>query len=257
MKFVYLPELLAATLYPLLAWQGRRTRATTPRLPEAAGQTCGLAGGAGQVTGRMRILGIGESPVAGVGVASQEQAITAQLAQALAGKLNVAVEWHALGQNGARLQWARNALRQFVNAEDGDKSAWSAWDVVLIAFGVNDTTSFCPAKTYERELAALFNELQNTDIRADCIILAGVPPMHVFPALPQPLRLVLGMKARVLDQVKAKIAASLSHVRHVPFTGNFEDERLMAEDGYHPSALGVSIWAEELAKIVIENRQEK
>ncbi|MBC3916543.1 SGNH/GDSL hydrolase family protein [Undibacterium sp. CY18W] len=262
MKFVYLPELLAVALYPVLAWQGRRTRAMTPRLPEAAGQPFGLVGDAGQ-TGKglrpLKLLGIGESPVAGVGVVSYEQAITAQLAQALAGKLDTVVEWHALGQNGARLNWARNALRQFVHAGgevdgSGDRTVW---DVVLIAFGVNDTTSFCPATSYQRELTALINELQNTHIQAHCIILAGVPPMHVFPALPQALRLVLGMKARVLDQVQAQIAASVSHVLHVPFIGNFEDEHLMAEDGYHPSALGVSIWAEEIAKIFVENRREK
>ena len=81
--------------------------------------------------------------------------------------------------------------------------------------------------------------------------------MQVFPALPTPLRQVLGMKARALDQINKEMASSRQQVLHLPFTANLQDVRQMAEDGYHPSALGVSIWAEELAKTFLQNRQEK
>ena len=197
----------------------------------------------------MRVLGIGESPVAGVGVANYEQAITAQLTKAIAGKLQVSVEWQALGQNGARLSWAREALSAARPLSD--------CDLILVAFGVNDTTSFCPVKAYQVELQNLLEELQLLLKPSGLIILAGVPPMQVFPALPSPLRQVLGMKAGVLDQINAAMAASRQQVLHQPFTSGLQDVRLMAEDGYHPSALGVSIWAEELAKTFLQNRQEK
>ncbi|MFZ6741670.1 SGNH/GDSL hydrolase family protein [Undibacterium sp. JH2W] len=254
MKFSYLPELVAAPLYPLLAWQGRRTRAVTPRLPEASDLAYGVCVSASAPVDKLRVLGIGESPVAGVGVANYEEAITAQLANALAGKLYATVEWQALGQNGARLSWARQALAAFRQTL---AQASPAWDVILLAFGVNDTTSFCSARSYRAELQSLLDELQTMLGPAGFVILAGVPPMQVFPALPSPLRQILGMKARVLDQINRDMAASRQQVLHLPFTAKLQDARQMAEDGYHPSALGVSIWAQELAKTFLQNRQEK
>lgn len=253
-KFSYWPELIAAPLYPLLAWQGRRTRAMTPRLPEASDQAYGLWAHGNSSVDSLRILGIGESPVAGVGVANYEEAITAQLAKALAGKLDAAVAWQALGQNGARLSWARQALPAFLQTQI---HASPAWDVILVAFGVNDTTSFCPVNSYRAELQSLLDELQMMLKPSGLIVLAGVPPMQVFPALPAPLRQVLGMKARALDQINREMSASRQRVLHLPFTPSLQDARLMAEDGYHPSALGVSIWAKELAKTFLQNRQEK
>lgn len=253
-KFSYWPELIAAPLYPLLVWQGRRTRAVTPRLPEASDHAYGLWAHGNPSVDNLRILGIGESPVAGVGVANYEEAITAQLAKALAGKLDAAVAWQALGQNGARLSWARQALPAFRQAQG---HASPAWDLILVAFGVNDTTSFCPVNSYRAELQGLLDELQMFLKPSGLIVLAGVPPMQVFPALPAPLRQVLGMKARALDQINREMAASRQQVLHLPFTANLQDVRQMAEDGYHPSALGVSIWAEELAKTFLQNRQEK
>lgn len=252
--FSYWPELFAAALYPLLAWQGRRTRAVTPRLPEASDQAYGLWAHPHHSVDNFRVLGIGESPVAGVGVANYQEAITAQMAKALAGKLDTAVEWQALGQNGARLSWARQALPAFRQAQGHDSPAW---DVILLAFGVNDTTSFCPVNSYRAELQSLLDELQSMLKTTGLIVLAGVPPMQVFPALPAPLRQVLGMKAHALDQINHEMATSSPRVLHLPFTANLQDVRQMAEDGYHPSALGVSIWAEELAKTFLQNRQEK
>ncbi|MFZ6760762.1 hypothetical protein ACO0K9_26445 [Undibacterium sp. Ji50W] len=81
--------------------------------------------------------------------------------------------------------------------------------------------------------------------------------LYPLRALAQSLQLVLDVKARVPDQIQAQIAASRADVLDVPLVGDFEDERLMAEDEYHPSALGVSFWARELAKIIIENPHEK
>ena len=253
-KFSYWPELIAAPLYPLLAWQGRRTRAMTPRLPGASDQAYGLCSHGNPAVDKYRVLGIGESPVAGVGVANYEEAITAQLAKALAGQLDAAVEWQALGQNGARLSWARQALPAFRHAQN---QALPTWDVILVAFGVNDTTSFCPVNSYRAELQSLLDELQMMLKPSGLILLAGVPPMQVFPALPAPLRQVLGLKAHTLDQINREMAASRQQVLHLPFTPSLQDVRLMAEDGYHPSALGVSIWAKELAKTFLQNRQEK
>ena len=129
----------------------------TPRLPEASDQSYGLWAPANPSVAKYEVLGIGESPVAGVGVANYEEAITAQLAKALTGKLKAAVAWQALGQNGARLAWARQALPAFRRSQ---ATTLPAWDLILVAFGVNDTTSFCQVKSYRTELQSLLDDLQ-------------------------------------------------------------------------------------------------
>ena len=68
-------------LGPVLLAQGRYVRGTTPRLPEAAGPRSGQMGDSGQA---LRLLLVGDSAAAGVGVARQEQALLGQLVAGLA-----------------------------------------------------------------------------------------------------------------------------------------------------------------------------
>ena len=56
--------LTTAVLFPVLLYQGKRTRQTTPRLPEASGSPFGQYG---EGEPARRILVIGESTAAGVG----------------------------------------------------------------------------------------------------------------------------------------------------------------------------------------------
>lgn len=234
----YLPELLALPLLPWLIVQGRRTRRITPRLPEASGATRGIVG-AGRPGEPLQVLAVGESPVAGVGVSTQDQAITACLAQTLAAGLDRPVAWQALGQNGAT---ARDALRQLLPQIEPRRI-----DVALVAFGVNDSTAFRSVRQWRRDIDALLQALE-----ARCaprlLLLSGVPPIGSFPALPQPLRAVMGMKAAALDRVLASLAAARSDTLHVPLALNAHDAAMMAHDGYHPSAAGCAAWSVLLAE---------
>lgn len=246
----YLAELMAVPLYPLLAWQGQRTRKITPRLPEASGPCHGMCRPE-QTTPRLfRLLSIGESPVAGVGVDNHQEAITAQFAQTLARQFDTNVEWQAFGKNGADLTQALALMLPKL------RPRFSDIDVLLIAFGVNDTTAFRSVKRYRRELQVFLDAVAQ-QIKPKQIILSGVPPMHAFPALPQPLRLVLGTKAAALDKVARDVAENYSQVVHVPMHLDVNDRTLMAHDGYHPSAKGVQLWALQLLRVFEKKWCEK
>ncbi|WP_236040775.1 hypothetical protein [Marinobacter nauticus] len=56
--------LTTALLFPVLLYQGKRTRRVTPRLPEATGDYAGQYGEGEPV---FRLLVLGESTAAGVG----------------------------------------------------------------------------------------------------------------------------------------------------------------------------------------------
>ncbi|WP_034296236.1 SGNH/GDSL hydrolase family protein [Herbaspirillum sp. RV1423] len=243
----WLPELFALPLLPWLQAQGKRTRRVTPRLPEAAGAREGVClpeggGGDDQSDGAIELFAIGESPVAGVGVETQEHAITAEFARQLAACRRQSVRWAAFGKNGATVADAIGEVLPLLQALPQHKKR-----IVLIAFGVNDSTSFHSSGRYRRDLATLIAAVQG-QLAPELLIIAGVPPLHLFPALPQPLRHVLGMKACALSRVAQQLAASTPHAIYVPVRSDARDRSLMAHDGYHPSAAGVRIWAQQLVQ---------
>jgi hypothetical protein len=83
-------------LLPLLYVQGRIVRRRTPKVPEAIGPSSGRVQGGEPA---LRLVVIGESTVAGVGAPTHAEALTGQLAVAIARKRQRAVRWQALGRS--------------------------------------------------------------------------------------------------------------------------------------------------------------
>lgn len=223
-------------LGPLLLWQARRVRRTTPRLPVAAGALAGEVG-KGEP---LRLLVVGESTAVGVGAAHHGEALAGELAARLAAKLGRRVFWRVLGDNGAT---ARGTLRLL------EATHTVAADLAVVVLGVNDVLEQTRAARWQRDIAALVAALHaRTGARE--VILLEVPPLVHFPALPRPLRDVLGADARRLDAALARVAARLDaparRVRHYRFA--FDGAReFFARDGFHPSARGYARWAELIA----------
>lgn len=230
----WLAELAAAGLFPVLYWQGKRTRARTPRLPEASGQPRGIAGNGH--SGRFHLLVLGESPVAGVGVDNYQESLAAQFTQAIAEETGKQVHWRAIGKNGSKISGFLEADLPLADHEMAQP------DLVLLVFGVNDTTGFTPDRLYRRHLLALKTRLEQ-HLRPRAWLISAVPRVGRFPALPRPLRTVLGYKAAALNRVTSDFATRYQ-------TGFAAMPELqagwMAKDGFHPSSAGVQRWAQEL-----------
>lgn len=219
---------LLPVLLPL-AWHTRRTAL---RLPEAAGPQQGVAG-AGQGE-PLRLLLLGESTVAGVGVEAQQDALSGQLGEALAECLGRPVHWQALGVNGIT---AVQACEELLPRAPGRV------DLVVLVFGVNDTTHFSSRRAWQRALNRLAEHFVAGNAQ---VAFTAVPPIEHFTALPRLLRWVLGRRARLLDLDLRRLAQRRAHV-YCDLDLQFADEYL-AEDGYHPSARGYAVWARALAQ---------
>jgi lysophospholipase L1-like esterase len=221
-------------LAPLLVLQGRAVRRNTPLLPGAAGPTTGEVAGP---TPTLRLLVAGESTVAGVGAPTHDEALTGQLATALAARLGRAVLWHAAGENGATASVVRRRLVPALPAEP--------FDAVLIALGVNDTLRLRSPARWAADLTALVDAVRERAGPAP-IFLAATPPMGRFPALPQPLRAVLGLRANLLDVTAAELAPRLDAVTHLS-TSLPVTPTLFCADGFHPGPEGYRQWGVLLA----------
>lgn len=225
---------LALASLPLALPLALHTRRTALRLPPATGAQSGLAG-AGQDGAPLRLLLIGESTVAGVGVEAQEAALAGQLAQALATRLQRPVAWRACGENGITAGEACERLLPLALSEPAD--------LVLLVFGVNDTTHLSSLAHWEDSLRALSRALS---ARGERVVFTGVPPIQHFSALPWLLRRLLGLRAALLDAELRRISAQ-EGAQYARLELEFAEEYL-ARDGYHPSALGYRVWGEGLAE---------
>ena len=225
--------LTTASLSPLLIHQGRKARRDTPRLPEAGGDPFGQHA---EGEPHRRLLVIGESTAAGVGVERHNQGLASQLARLLHERTGQTIAWHTVGINGATLA----ELMEKVPLADLPEA-----DTVLLSMGVNDTTGFTPRSRFRRQLRLLREQLR--DHHTGPLYLLGVPPMHRFTALPSPLRQMMGWRARQLDAVYRNLARQqpedFVHLRYQPVT----DSSMLAEDGYHPGESGYRMMADSIA----------
>jgi lysophospholipase L1-like esterase len=220
-------------LGPLLLAQALQTRRSLPRLPEAEGPRQGSVGRGAPGLG---LLIVGDSSAAGVGVATQDEALAGRLSRALAQRL------------GRRVRWQLCALAGVTSAQAIDllHDARAA-DVAVVVTGVNDVVDqVSPA----RALAAREQLLQALQQRAGIrhTVMTPVPPMHRFAGLPQPLRWVAGRDAAVHEQALARWAAQRAAVSHLPFELPMDDPTLLARDGFHPGAPLYRLWGDALAE---------
>lgn len=223
----------ALTLAPLVLPLALHTRRTALRLPPAAGPTEGLAGG--EWPGEpLRLLVLGESTVAGVGVEELRQALPVQLALALAQLQGRPVRWRACGENGITAAQACERLLPLALGEPVD--------LAVLVFGVNDSTRLTSLARWQQSLALMTETLAARGAR---VAFTAVPPLQHFTALPWLLRRLLGVRAGLLDRQLMRLAGRFGS-GHCPMDLQFSADYL-ARDGYHPSALGYRVWAEALA----------
>ncbi|MCM2253929.1 MAG: SGNH/GDSL hydrolase family protein [Ramlibacter sp.] len=234
--------LLAAkfALGPLLLPQSRWLRRKALRLPEAAGPR---AGEIGHGAPGLRLLVVGDSSAAGVGVADQAQALALPLAARLADALAVPVAWQLVARTGVNTAEARALVRQ---------SELRPADVVVTALGVNDVSSQTPAGQFIAQTALLWSELQQRS-GARWAVLSGLPPMHMLRAVPQPLRWYLGRYAAWLDAA----VRDWSGERRLGYCALqwSTDPAVLAEDGFHPGPRLYPQWAQRLAQIIVQARE--
>ncbi|WP_228771525.1 SGNH/GDSL hydrolase family protein [Actinokineospora iranica] len=210
-----------------------RARKAIPRLPGAAGPTRGTVGSGDP----LRLAVLGESTAAGVGARTHEAGLAGRLAVEVAERTGRAVEWQVSSRIGINARDTRADLA----------AALDPADVVVVVLGVNDVLEFRSAAHWTRDLLRLLIDLRT---RHRGVVLAGVPPMGAFPALPRPLRTVLGLRAAELDAAARRVADAVSWVAHEPMPEVLLDGDLFCEDRFHPSEEGYRHWARHLAPAV-------
>lgn len=229
-----LDTLIKIALAPILLLQGVYVRRVTPKLPEPSGERSGVLGSGPH----LRLLILGDSAAAGVGVNQQSDALSGQLVSNLANDYRVS--WKLLAQSGLNTPEVLALV---------ESTATEPFDAVLVSVGVNDVTGCrVSASDWSASVAHLLDVLF-WKYGARQVLLAPVPPMHLFPALPQPLRWFLGRRAKQFNTVLTALANNRQDC-HVQASELPLRDGLLAADGFHPGAAVYSVWADNSAAAI-------
>ncbi len=222
-----------------LAWaQGTATRRRVPRLPPPKAPHHGSVPGTGRP---IRVLAIGESPVAGIGLSRSDETVAAATARVLARLTGRPIAWRGHGLSGAT---ARDALRRLL-----PEVAPEPADLLIVAFGVNDATAYRSPAGFAGDLAALVTAARER-VGDAAVVIGAVAPLVSFPALPWPLRSILGWRSAALQMAAEGLAGRLPRLVVERFSMPFGPD-LFASDGFHPNLLAHSLWGEEIAALAL------
>ena len=224
-------------LAPLLVAQALRTRSKLPVLPEAAGPREGVVGSGPA----LRLLITGDSSAAGVGVVHQRDALALRLAQELATRGGRQVHWRLLAQSGLTTAQTLALLQR----EHPAAGPGGHFDIAVVVTGVNDIVDQIPSHRAVAVREALANRLRN-GLGAAHVVFAPLPPVHLFPGLPQPLRWVAGSDAKRHDRALGDWVRTRSDVSRAEIELPL-NAGLMADDGFHPGPTVYRITAHAIA----------
>lgn len=220
-------------LSPIIFAQAIWVAARAARLPEAAGERVGKKGGGRTI----RLLVLGDSSAAGVGVTSQSEALGGQLSDVLATQYSV--EWSVVARSGGTVRSTQRLLEGLPD---------DAFDIALVALGVNDAKNGVSLRGWSVGYRHLLDTL-SAKLQTKYICVSGLPPVRHFPVLPRPLNQVLGDRAELFDARLRQIAQERSDVAYLPL--NFTlDTTEMAADGFHPGPEVYREWANRAAGVL-------
>ncbi len=223
-------RVVALALAPALVVQGRRLRRDTPRLPDAALPWHGTVAGTSPPLG---LLVLGDSTAAGVGADTQDQALPGHLGRELAARTGRAVEWRAVGENGAD---AREVIERYL-----DEATASSFDVVFLSVGANDALGIRSRRAFERDIRRLLTRLRAASPEA-VMLVSSLPAFFRFELLPQPLKWNLYLHSSSLEAGARRVVAEIPGAHMSPPPPPYTDG-FFASDLFHPSSQGYRDWA--------------
>ena len=244
--------MVSLPLLPIVWWQARRVRRTVPRLPEAQ---LGLQGSVGTGQETVKLITLGESTVAGVGVENHADGFTGHLANTISQAVDKSVEWHVIAKSGYT---ARKVTERLV-----PQLPEPPIDLIVIGVGANDTFAFNPPfvwQTHVRQLIAGIRKKHN----GSPIVFANMPPVGQFPAFPWVMRWVLGRLMLLHGAALRSLVKQQTNVHYVDQRIRFKEwadragENVSIHDlfcdGVHPSPTAYALWGKEVGEFIINQK---
>lgn len=251
-----LGTIISIPLLPIMYNQGKRIRKTIPSLPEAKG-TSGTAM-EDLDNGSLRILAIGESTFAGVGVATHAEGFAGSFAKSLGELYNRSVTWKVYAKSGYTARMVRERLLPKIEETHAD--------LILIGLGGNDSFTLNRPSQWKKDINNLIEELR-TRYPETPIVFTNMPPIKEFPAFTKLIHFVVGNLVEILGEKLNELVKNHPKVYYnsdvltidhwSKVLGVPPDKSTFFSDGVHPSKFTYQVWAQEMARFVIEQKVVK
>lgn len=192
----------------------------------------------------VRLVLLGDSTAAGVGVTETDDSVGGRLA-ALLTRDRHRVELSGVAVSGSR---AGDLGPQVSRALLGRP------DVAVVLIGANDATHATPLRRLRPALSTAVRRLRAADV---AVVLGTCPDLGAARALARPLRDIAAAYGRVIGAAEAEIGrAAGAHVVDIAAeTGaafRAEPQATLCSDAFHPSAIGYDLWARALLPAVAD-----
>lgn len=228
-----LRELTSWLAFPVYVWQGLAVRRRSLRMLPAGGPVRHRIDGEGD---EVRLLVLGDSSAASVGIGHSQDGLAAQLSRRLFEATGRPVVWRAAGFNSATAGQIRDHVLPNLAPEP--------WTHIVLAVGTNDAKNFHSARRFKREFGGLLYALR-AKWPESRLVWSPVVEMTLVPALPARLGRILETRASIINRLGHQLCRE---------RGAIPAERLpvidaragFAEDGFHASAAGYGAWADHL-----------
>lgn len=245
MKFRKRDYLLA----PIYLYQAHQIKRTAISLPEPDGERIGTT--TVQPTGQpLRLMIIGDSAGAGVGVMHQSESALGRIIHHLSAHIADlpfgAIEWQLHATTG---HTSLDILKNLQNISD------TAIDYVIISVGVNDVVKKTSEAAWRQAITSMV-QMIDAKFGARQVYFLSLPPMQLMPSLPYPLNRFLGYQAHRLDRLLQRTCQALPKATYLvdEFDKAALDARQMfAQDGFHPSAITYDVWSQTIAQAIYQD----
>ena len=228
-----MPPLLTAFLswicFPVYVAQGIYVRLQSMRLSPAAGPRSGVYG---EGAPTMRLLTIGDSSAAAVGIEHTDGAIGPQMADQYHQRTGETVSWHISGHNSA----VAGEVRDYVvpNLADAD------YTHIFIMIGMNDMKNWHSVGRWKRDFGTLLYALRARYPEAKLYWHQGID-INQCPAIPQPLGSIMNLRVALFNRKGAQLCLERGAICVPPLP--IVDPAGFCRDGFHADEKGYEAWA--------------
>ncbi|ORE97863.1 SGNH/GDSL hydrolase family protein [Aurantimonas sp. 22II-16-19i] len=230
-------------LLPVYVWQGLQTRRRVLRMVPPMGRTSGCLGAETAGDAEVKLLVIGDSSAAGVGVDRIDDSLGPKLAERIAALTGLSVFWRAAGANSAVSAEIRDHVVPNLPRE--------AFTHIVLMIGTNDAKNFHGGRRFKKSFGSLLYALKAKWPEARIV---WSPPVDLkrVPALPRGLAHVLELRARIVRKIGARLCAERGAI--VATTLPRVEPAGFSRDGFHASVEGYAYYANHLVNYVIGKR---
>ncbi len=244
-------RIFSIPLLPVLYFHGKKIMREVPKLPEASGKD-GLV--KANFDKEMKVLFIGESTIAGVGVKTQEEGFCGSFARQFSDLCQCNIQWQVYARSGYTIQRMRKKLLP--------KIVEKSFDLIVIGAGANDAFELNTPAKWRLHTIEFIRSLEDS-FGLTPVVFCNMPPIKEFPAFSGLTKLIIGNLIEILGVELADVVKNYDHVHYnakiislkkwIHFVEPNSQNKKFFSDGVHPSKLTYEIWGQRMAKWVFDN----